>query len=73
MRWNDRGWIREGAKADIAVLDLARIRTPTSISNPHQYSEGVIYLFINGRAVIDRGAYTGALPGKVLTIQEEEK
>jgi len=69
MGWSDRGWIQEGMKADIAVLDLDRLRTPASISNPHQYAEGVVYLFVNGRAAIDRGLPTGMLPGKVLTIQ----
>ena len=69
MGWNDRGWIREGAKADIVVLDTARIRTPASISNPHQYSEGVMYLLINGRVAIDRGVATGTLPGRILTLR----
>ena len=69
MNWSDRGLIKEGYKADIVVFDLEGIRTPTSISNPQQYSEGVRYLLINGAVVLDQGEYTGELPGRILTIQ----
>ena len=66
MGWQDRGWIKEGYKADIAIFDLKNIETRTSISNPHQYSEGVEYLFINGEMVLDKGSWTHKLPGKVI-------
>ncbi len=66
MNFYDIGWIREGYKADIVILDLDNIVTGTSISQPHQYSEGVEYLFINGQVVLDQGKWKGKLPGKVL-------
>lgn len=68
MNWNDRGLIKEGYKADIVVFDLNNIKTPTSISNPQQYSDGVRYLLINGTVVLDRGKYTGELPGVVIPL-----
>jgi len=68
MNWKDRGWIKEGYKADIVAFDLDNIKIKTSISNPHQYSEGVKYLLINGKIVLEDGEYTGALPGKVLKL-----
>jgi N-acyl-D-amino-acid deacylase len=70
MGWTDRGMIREGFKADLVVLNLKNIRTPTSISNPHQYSRGVDYLLINGRVAIENGNWTGALPGRVLRLKK---
>ena len=70
MNWNDRGWIKEGYKADIVVFDLKNIKTPSSISNPQLYSEGVIYLLINGELVISEGKFTGDLPGRIITIKE---
>jgi N-acyl-D-amino-acid deacylase len=70
MNWNDRGWIKEGCKADIVLLDLKNLKTETSISNPHCYGEGVEYLLVNGKLVIDRGKYTGELAGKVLKLKE---
>jgi len=66
MGWQDRGWIKEGFKADIAIFDLENIETKTSISSPHQFSEGVEYLFINGERVLDKGDWTGKLPGTVI-------
>jgi len=70
MKWDDRGWLKEGYKADIVVLDEAQLETPTSISNPHQYSRGVEFLLVNGRLVLDKGAWNGALPGRVLKLKK---
>jgi N-acyl-D-aspartate/D-glutamate deacylase len=72
MNWDDRGLIKEGFKADIVVFDLDNIRIRTSISNPHAYSEGIRYLFINGKLVLDDGNYTGNLPGNVLVLKKSE-
>lgn len=69
MNWDDRGWIKEGYIADIAVIDLRHIETPTSISNPHQYCSGVEYLVINGELVIDEGNFTGVKPGQVIKLK----
>ncbi len=70
MNWEDRGWIREGCKADIGVLDLNNIKTETSISNPHVYSQGVEYLLVNGEIVLDKGEWTGKLPGQVIRLKK---
>ena len=72
MNWDDRGWIKEGFKADIVVFDLNDIKIRTTISNPHQYSKGVKYLFINGELVLDDGEYTGKLPGEVLLLRKSD-
>jgi N-acyl-D-aspartate/D-glutamate deacylase len=70
MHWDDRGWIKEGYKADIAVIDLKNIQTPASLSNPHQYSHGVNHLLINGIQVIEEGRWNGKLPGKILKLKK---
>jgi N-acyl-D-aspartate/D-glutamate deacylase len=70
MNWDDRGWIKEGYKADIVVLDLENIKTRTSISNPHVYSEGVKYLLINGELVLSNGQWTEKLPGEIIKLKE---
>ncbi len=70
MNWDDRGWIKEGYKADIVVLDLENINIGTTISNPHVYSEGVRYLLVNGKIVLRNGRWTEALPGEVIKLEE---
>jgi dihydroorotase/N-acyl-D-amino-acid deacylase len=70
MNWNDRGWIKEGYKADITVLDLKNIETEASISNPHQYCKGVKYLVINGKLVIDNGEWNKTLAGEVIKLKK---
>jgi N-acyl-D-amino-acid deacylase len=67
MGLRDRGQIREGMAADIVVFDLQTIRDKATFFEPHQYSEGVDHVFVNGVAVVDGGKLTWALPGKVIT------
>jgi N-acyl-D-amino-acid deacylase len=67
MGLKDRGLIREGMAADLVVFDLATIRDTATFFEPHQYAQGVEYVFVNGIAVVDGSEITWALPGKVLT------
>ena len=62
----DRGVIREGMKADIIVFDPETIRDRSTFEDPHQYSEGVEAVIVNGVAVLEGGEMTGARPGRVL-------
>jgi N-acyl-D-amino-acid deacylase len=67
MRLPDRGQIRPGMAADLVVFDAATIRDKATFFEPHQHSEGIEYVFINGVAVVDAGKLTGALAGHVVT------
>jgi len=62
----NRGQLREGFAADIAVVDPARVRETNSFQKPKSYAEGIPYVLVNGVLVIDRGQHTGARPGKAL-------
>ncbi len=70
MHWKDRGWIKEGFNADIAVLDLKNLNTETDFTDPHRYSEGVVHLLINGVVAIEDGHYDGALPGRLIEMKK---
>ncbi len=63
LRLKDRGYLRQGAIADIAVFDPGRIRDRATYEDPHHYSEGVIHLLVNGRFAIRDSKALGALAG----------
>jgi N-acyl-D-amino-acid deacylase len=63
---NDRGVIREGAWADLVLFDAQTVAERATYTDPHQYPEGIPYVIVNGRLVIDQYEHTGALPGQVL-------
>jgi N-acyl-D-amino-acid deacylase len=62
----DRGLLRPGMKADLAVFDPARVRDAATFERPHQYAEGVTLVVVNGQPVFESGAMTAARPGRVL-------
>jgi len=62
----DRGQIREGFIADIALFDPERVAETNSFENPKSYPIGIPYVIVNGTLVIDRGEHTGARPGVVI-------
>lgn len=62
----ERGVIRPGMKADVIVFDPDKIIDRSDYANPHQFSEGVIDVIVNGQPVLRDGNMTGALPGHSL-------
>lgn len=62
----DRGQVRQGFAADIAIFDPARVRDTNSFESPKSYAQGVPYTLVNGVVVIDGGKHTGARPGRVV-------
>ena len=67
LRLRDRGLLREGFCADIAIFDPADFRDRATYAAPHQYPSGSrTTVIVNGTVVIDNAVHTGALPGQVL-------
>jgi dihydroorotase/N-acyl-D-amino-acid deacylase len=66
---SERGRIEPGAFADIAVLDPEKIIDRATFKQPHQFSEGVYHVFVNGEPVLLNGEMTGARPGRVLRLE----
>ncbi|MGE0813652.1 MAG: amidohydrolase family protein [Vicinamibacterales bacterium] len=62
----DRGLLKTGYAADVAVFDPATVGETNSFEKPKSYAKGVPYVLVNGVVVIDKGEHTGARPGKPL-------
>jgi len=62
----DRGVLREGLKADLAIFDPAAVRDTATFQKPHQYAEGFSQVIVNGQVVYENGEMTAARPGRVL-------
>ncbi|HBL48020.1 D-aminoacylase [Gimesia sp.] len=65
----DRGYLREGAYADIVVMDTDTLIDKATFDDPHQYSDGIRFLYVNGSPAITAGFPTGSLAGKALRHQ----
>ncbi|MBI5530929.1 MAG: amidohydrolase family protein [Candidatus Doudnabacteria bacterium] len=61
-----RGEIKVGNFADLVLLDLPNVADKATYENPYQHSQGVNYVFVNGKAVVAEGKQTGDLPGYTL-------
>ena len=70
LGWNDRGLIRKGYWADIAVFDPAGLAPLSKVQHLHRYSEGMQHVLVNGRLAIDDGRPAEINAGRVLRIQD---
>lgn len=62
----DRGYIKEGLVADIAVINPDKLIDLATYQEPFLHSEGVDYVLVNGQVAIDAGKPTDVLAGKAL-------
>ena len=73
---HDRGELRPGLAADLAIFDFDRISSPERPEVRNDFpgggrrlvtqAEGIEYTIVNCKVLYDRGKHTGALPGRVL-------
>jgi dihydroorotase/N-acyl-D-amino-acid deacylase len=69
---SDRGLLREGMKADVAVFDPNTVADKATFENPHQYPEGIPYVIINGQLSVKGGLFQDLRAGKVLRKNPEQ-
>jgi N-acyl-D-amino-acid deacylase len=62
----DRGILRVGMKADLAVFNPAMVHDASTYEDPHHFSTGMTHVIVNGKPVLAEGKMTGELPGRVL-------
>ncbi|HEX8511601.1 MAG TPA: D-aminoacylase [Allosphingosinicella sp.] len=64
LRIADRGRLKRGLFADLAIFDPAKVADRATYEKPHQYAVGMRHVFVNGVAVLKDGEHTGATPGR---------
>ena len=60
----DRGRLQSDYFADIVVFDPTTVQDYATFDEPHQYSTGVVHVWVNGVPVLEDGEHTGATPGR---------
>ncbi len=69
----NRGFIREGAYADLTVFDANTIQDRATHQEPHQPSVGVEHVLVNGVVIVRHGRpvdpLPGSLPGRALKFR----
>jgi N-acyl-D-amino-acid deacylase len=66
LKLDRRGALKPGFLADVVVFDPASVQDHATFDKPHQYSAGMVHVFVNGTPVLKDGEHTGAKPGRVV-------
>ena len=66
LGWTDRGYVRTGYAADLAVLDPATLQDRATYEEPQQYAQGTVHVLVNGVVAVRDGEATGAMAGRPL-------
>jgi N-acyl-D-amino-acid deacylase len=62
----ERGFLKEGAYADVLLFDLDALRDRDDFLNPTGPPEGIRYVFVNGRVALENGCLTQIKNGQVI-------
>jgi N-acyl-D-amino-acid deacylase len=62
----ERGLLRPGFAADLALFDPSTVRDEATFADPHRYPAGIPYVIVNGAVVVDGGRFTAAGSGRIL-------
>ena len=66
LGFTDRGLLRPGMAADVVCFDPHTVHDTATYDDPRRLPEGIPYVIVNGRVVVDDGAHTGELAGRAL-------
>ena len=62
----DRGLVRPGMMADLAMFDAATIADKATFDKPQQFAVGMRHVLVNGQPVLLDGEMTTARPGRAV-------
>jgi N-acyl-D-amino-acid deacylase len=67
LKLGDRGLLKRGYRADVALFDPDDFHDRATYADPHQYPTGSrTSVIVNGTLVLENAQHTGATPGRVL-------
>ncbi|MBT8274197.1 MAG: amidohydrolase family protein, partial [Bacteroidia bacterium] len=64
LKIKKRGQLTSGYFADVVIFDPEKVQDHATFADPHNYSTGMVHVFVNGEQVLKDGEHTGALPGR---------
>ncbi|MEU3843263.1 D-aminoacylase [Streptomyces sp. NPDC028635] len=64
LRLPDRGLVREGHRADLVLFDPATVAAGATWDEPRRLPQGIPYVLVDGRFVIEDGRRTDVLAGR---------
>ena len=64
----DRGIVREGALADLVVVDPAIVADVATYADPARHPIGIDEVIVNGRVAVREGVETGERAGRLLRL-----
>src|SRR5262249_31774400 len=67
LRLSDRGLVREGYAADLAIFHPRPVCAGSTFAEPPRYPSGIPSVVVNGAVVIDGGRMNPPGAGRVLT------
>ena len=62
----NRGLVRPGSAADLAIFDPATVADAATFADPHRHPTGIPYVVVNGQVVVDGPRFNPLPAGRVL-------
>ena len=69
FNFKERGIIKEGFFADLVVFNENEVTDMATFENPHQFSKGFKFVFVNGAMTVDNGVHNGTRKGIAIRIK----
>ncbi|MGW2593292.1 N-acyl-D-amino-acid deacylase family protein [Streptomyces sp. NPDC001515] len=66
LRLPDRGYVREGYRADLVLFDPATVAAGSTFDTPRALPTGIPHVLVDGRFVIEDGRRTQVLAGRAV-------
>jgi N-acyl-D-amino-acid deacylase len=73
LRLKERGLVKEGMYADITIFDENAFEDKATFAEPHQFSQGLKYVIVNGEPIIENGKYNSRRPGVIIYGRSKNK